>query len=295
MDNCYLPTADPDASGHPPELAPQALETWLAGLVERGMCATLVSIFLKLERMTDAPIHAAQRIAVLYRLMPAIRDLADDLPKDPPAAKPGYAREPQSLQQRLICLTVKNLKAALQGLDSVNGTEVPGRDAARLWAVQCQFEWLGRQILLCARWGRPWPRQTWQELHDLYAYWLDRLASGTRAAESQSTDSESFDAVQAYKRLLLVGLISASGASGLLAPAWSSLLDIWATESVLLEAGPESLATGSYLVELSFDSPPRKQTNVVDTLRRALVLRTPRQLEELLAEAAAGRPLYLPT
>jgi len=298
MENCYLTVTDPDVSRHLPELEPRHFEPWLLGLAGRGLCSALVMVFLKLERMADTPLEVSQRVAALYRLLPTIRDLADDLPQQPPIPVPrrrsSWGSE-LSLEQRLICLTVKNLKATLEGLDAVGGTHIPGREAARLWTVQSLFEWLGRQIELCARWGRPWPRQTWQEVHDLYAYWLDRLGSSSSARERVAIGDEDYDAVPVYKRLLLVGLIATSGAGALLGPAWAGRLDDWARESILLERGGESFARGSYLVELSLDSPPREQMSAADSVRRALILRPPKQLFSLLAEAAAGRPLYIPT
>lgn len=297
MENCYLPPTDPADCSHLRELESPVFNAWLTGLAARGLCGTLVSVFLKLGRMADSPVDVSQRLAALYRLMPTIQDLADDLPKQPPISQVGSVREGDnlSLEQRLICLTVKNLKATLEGLDSVSGTDVPGRDAARLWVVQCIFVWLGRQIELCARWDRPWPRQTWQELHDLYAYWIDRLRSATVAAGRLGMGDTKFDPIPVYTRLLLVGLIATSGAGALLVPAWASRLDQWVLDSSLQDSGSESLGSGSYLVELSLDSPPRKQLGATDSLRRALMLRPPRQLLELLDEAAAGRPLYIPS
>jgi hypothetical protein len=283
MDNCYQPDPEISSARLRREFESPAFDAWLERLTDRGLFQILIALMLKMERLVRAPLDGARRQAVMQRLVAVARDVADDLPRGSGHASAGQGQDqPLSLEQRLICLTFKNLKRTLEILDRSGGGGISQRDAARRWVLQELFTCLGRQIELGALWGRPWPPQTWQELHDLYAYCRARLGP---PGERQQPDG-GFDPETSYKRLLLMGLIAGQGATALLAPERTGRFAAWVDETELNDPTSYFGVLGAFLVECSRDVPPHRVSGALGPVERAWVLEAP---AELVAELSAIR------
>jgi hypothetical protein len=294
MENCYRTDRALQSEKDLRELESTAFAGWLSRLSGHGIGFMLVGLILKLERMVNAPVKPAQRLLLIHWLMPIVRDVAEELPKLPEPPPAGTAKgEPLSLEQRLMCLTVRNLKLALEGLDGADGVQVAGRDAARLWVLQALMECLGRQVELGIRWNKRWPRQTWQELHDLYAYYLDRVRPAVNRAEAGAIGGEGFDMELAYKRLLVIGLLAELGPTGMMRDPASERVAEWARQSQLRDATSETGSRGSFTVEMSSDAPPRRSQGAADTVRRTMILRLPPEPTAALEAVLKGKPAFL--
>ena len=274
------------------EFEPTAIDAWLARLSEHGRCQTLVSLVLKLERLAQVPLDGPRLLSILQRLTVMVRDVIDDLPRYPPLrSAPRHAAATLSFEQRLYLVTFKNLKRALEIFDRTRDGAID-RDAARAWLVGEMFACLGRQIEYGARHDRSWPPGSWQELHDLFEYFVNRMRAspdslthaGTRPAATPGADPET-----AYKRLLLIGLCAAHQADDLLAPDYAERLAGWALATELLDPRPYFGVFGNYLVEAASDTPPRLVPGAVGRVGRAWVLGLPPALRDALAGARAGR------
>jgi|UPI000364541C hypothetical protein len=289
MDNCYQlapPSEDAQACR---EFDSPAFDAWLERLSGQGLCQLLVSLLLKLERLAQVPVEGPRALAILQQLAIVLRDVADDLPKG--RLPPPDAAAPLSLEQRLCCIMFRNLKLTLERRDrSARGVPVDP-DAERAWLVAEMFDWLGRQIELGVVRGRTWPPHTWQELHDLFFYASNRMAAA-RPRMAQAADALSGDDPQtAYKRLLILGLYAEQGGDTLLGPDQAERLADWARASTLEDPGLYFGYLGTYLVEVSRDTPPRLVTGALGSATRAWVLRLP---ADLLSIIEANRKRFRP-
>jgi hypothetical protein len=275
MDNCYQPEPESNSEALCREFEAPVFEDWLERLSDRGLLPILIALVLKMERLVRAPLDGARRQAVTRRLVAIVRDVADDLPREVPRRGPTMpARDqPLSLEQRLICLTFKNLRRTLEIFDRSGGGGISHRDDARQWVLQELFTCLGRQIELGALWGRPWPAQTWQELHDLYSYCRGRLTFADRLNPEGGFDPET-----TYKRLLIMGLIVEQRATALLAPERAGQFAVWVEETELNDPGSYFGVLGTFLVESSRDCPPRRVAGALGAVNRAWVLALPPDL-----------------
>ncbi len=275
MHSCYQPDPEINSERLCREFEPPAFDDWLARLTDRGLFQILTALILKMERLVRAPLDGVRRQAIMRRLVAVARDVADDLPRGAPNGVAAATSDgPLSLEQRLICVTFKNLKRTLEVLDRSGGGGISQRDSARRWVLQELFTCLGRQIELGALWGRPWPFQTWQELHDLHAYCRARLGGATDRPDPDS----GFDAETAYKRLLLMGLIADQQAAVLLAPEQTGRFAAWVEETELNDPSSYFGVLGAFLVECSRDVPPRRVSGALGSVPRAWVLEPPAEL-----------------
>jgi hypothetical protein len=151
-------------------------------------------------------------------------------------------------------------------------------EAERAWLVGEMFDWLGRQIELGVLRGKTWPPHTWQELHDLYFYVNNRMpAARPRVAQAAGAYSGN-DPHTAYKRLLILGLYAEQGGDTLRGPDQAQRLADWARTSTLEDAGLYFGYLGTYLVEVSRDTPPRRLAGALGSANRAWVLLLPADL-----------------
>lgn len=281
---CYESGHESDTPGYQREFQSGIFEEWLDQLAIHGAGGMLMSLMLKLERFGKVQLEAPRCLGVMHRLMPVIRDLSDDLPKLH-ALTDGPVRAGSSafcLEQRLWCLTYRCLKRTLVGLDSSRRSVIRDRNRVRLWLLDSMFYALGRHLELSVLWGWPLPVNTWQEIHDLYAYFEGRLRDVSGFHEHVVQAEDEFDAQTAYKRLLLVGLLADQGASSLLvranANAQTDALSDWAREADLQDPSSYFGVIGTYLVEISRDKPPRLIPGALGSVSRAWVLQLPGEL-----------------
>jgi len=276
MDNCYQ-LASPSESAHADrEFDSPAFDAWLERLSGQGLCQMLVSLLLKLERLAQAPVESPRALVILRQLAIVLRDVADDLPKG--RLPPPDPAAPLCLEQRLCCVMFRNLKRTLERLDRSARGVLVNPDAERAWLVGEMFDWLGRQIELGVLRGNTWPPHTWQELHDLFFYVSNRMAAA-RPGMAQAAGAHAGDDPQtAYKRLLILGLCAEHGGAALLGLDQAQRLADWARASTLEDPGLYFGYLGTYLVEVSRDTPPRRLAGALGSANRAWVLRLPADL-----------------
>ncbi len=290
-ENCYQAPAPAIADVSAREFDPDAFDQWLGRLAGQGEAGILMSLLLKLERLQGAPLGVRRRLSVTRRLMAGIRDLRDFLPR---TRGPGCEQSGAlGLEQRLWCLGFRNLKQTLDALDGAQGVEVADRDHYRLRLVRDLLACLARQIKLWALWGWPLPPGTWQQAHDLHAYYTGRL-QGADAADPGRHPGREPAIETAYKRLLLIGIMAGPQARSLLARACAEgpggRLDGWARGCMLQDPKSHVGVIGCYLVEASRDEAPRWIAGALEAVERSWVLRPPADLLAVLEADRMGRP-----
>jgi hypothetical protein len=235
------------------------MRAWLAELRRSSLQEAVARLVVKLDIVSRVAMPAAERLDTLRQIRnPLLRAVAV-MPK-PGGAEPSRNRDGADgllLEQRLYCLMIKNLKQVLRDLDESDrqlGAETVRR---RRSAVRDLFRFLGTQIELNLYWGQPLPPHTWRELHDLYAYCVERgfavTDSKIRRIHSGGRDPE-----WEYKRLLLLGL------AGRLVRhrTWNDFvrnkIASWVADTKLERADAFIGETGLYVVDTTKDLPPRQ-------------------------------------
>ncbi len=284
--NCYEREPQSESTGTTRTFDPETFESWLADLSERGAPGMLVSLVLKLEQLRRGALDVRRRLDVNLRLLPVVKNLAEDLPKPGPDQLDLRVKESGpptlTLEQRLWCQMFSNLQRALDDLDSARGSAVRDRDWARLWLLEALLHCLGRQLELGLGRGWPLPSGTWQRAHDLYAYFLARVAEIPKFADPAEWTEAGLDVQTAYKRLLVLGLLGQRGPERPLVDPETGrppeVLVDWARRSKLQDPSLYFGVLGTYLVETSRDEPPRRVPGALGIVDRAWVLRPAKEL-----------------
>ena len=175
-----------------------------------------------------------------------------------------------------------NLQRALNDLDRARGSAVRDRNWARLWLLEAMLHCLGRQLELGLGRGWPLPPGTWQRAHDLYAYFMGRVAEAPRLEDLAQRPEVGLDVQTAYKRLLVLGVLGQQGPKRrLLDPGTGrppEVLADWARRSKLQDPSIYFGVLGTYLVDISRDEPPRLVPGALGLVGRAWVLRPDKEL-----------------
>lgn len=283
---CYALQTPVESPAGARAFEPQAFDPWLTSLAGRGAAGMLVNLVLKLQELGRVSLSVPCRLEVNLRLLPVVKDLADELPKPPFGRHGPQGSEPLTLEQRLWCQVFSNLQRTLRDLDSAHGAEVHDRDWARLWLLEGLLHCLGRQLELSLGGRGSLPPGTWQSAHDLSAYYSGRVAEAPRLRDLAERTGGEFDITTAYKRLLVLSLLDQQGPPDLLVdPETGQVPEVvgdWAQRSKLQEPSLYFGVLGTYLVEISRDEPPRRVPGALGSVERAWVLRVPRDLLTLL-------------
>jgi len=241
-----------------------------------------------LDRLDGEDREPRQRIRALATLTRPVLAMVKVLSRleamEPEPNVSGLTPFPNSAQ-RLIERMCRNLEHLLVDLDRRRFLTEPGRDADRHWTIRQLFAFLGLQIERAVLSAQPCPPRTWQCLHDLFEYLMERggLVLGTGRADIGT----GFDPETAYKRLLIVGLCpSLQGMRRLDGPIANQIMR-WAIESHLAEPVGRLGEYGLIAVEVSRDEPPRFREQPANDPWRGWVLDPP---ADLLAFAGFRRP-----
>lgn len=240
-----------------------------------------------LDQLDGAELPPHQRVRALRNirrpLLGMVQALSrlEDLASDPKVSALSPSPTPA---QRLLERMCRNLDHLLLTLDRRRFRGGPTDDADRRWTIRQLFVFLGHQIEYGILGGLPWPPRTWQRLHDLFEYLIERrdLELGTA---NWDTDS-GFDPETAYKRLLLIGLCSPPTAARRLEGENADDLTRWAGKTRLVEPAGRLGEYGLLVVETSQDGPPRFREQPADDPWRGWVLEPP---AEFLAFAGIER------
>jgi hypothetical protein len=225
------------------------------------------------------------RYRMLRALKGAVLQVASVLPKGQPAS--GTTLGGLSLEQRLYDAMMCNCKRLLQNMDRVRYGYGEAGERHRYWAIRNSFRFIGRQVIYAVQHGRPWPKGLWQDLHDLYVYLVVRGQHGETRITSGGRD---FDPEQAYKRLLVVGLVADLVDRRRLDGSVLARLGPIADKCSLVEPDVRLGEHGLTLVEVSCDRHTRLKTERLEDPFRGWVLQTPADLEILLLNLDPFQP-----
>lgn len=241
-----------------------------------------------LDQLDGEELTPRQRVRALRSLKRPLLEMVRVLSR-PDAREPDpkvSALEPSPTSaQRLIERMCRNLDHLLLTLDRRRYQASPADQVDRRWTIRQLFVFLGHQIELGVLRARPWPPGTWQRLHDLFEYLIER--QGLQVGRCDAMLGRGFHPEIAYKRLLLLGLFPPFKGAEQLEDVVANRLTPWAAQSRL--AAPEG-HLGEYgliVVETSRDGPPRYRERPVNDPWRGWVLEPP---GEFLDFAGIRRP-----
>lgn len=248
-------------------------------------------LLLTLEPLARAAPEAQTHYQMLRAIKAAVLGVSAVLPKPrlstrPPAGGSGQGSAPSltpglTVEQRLYQAMANNCVQLLHSLDRGQGGYSDRQARRREWAIRNGFRFLGRQVLYALHTGRDWPAGTWQSLHELFVYLVMRGHVRLHGA-AQALAEEDFNAEWAYKRLLMMGLLSETVAPGRVDAASIDGLRVLAKDARLVESDG---LVGEYkliLVEVGRDRPPRLRLGCLDDPFRGWVLRVPDQFDSLV-------------
>jgi hypothetical protein len=272
----------------PFDAGPDVLDQWIQGLRKGGVRHAAPALILALEKLRQTEIPPKQRLWLLRLLKAPLLKTCTGLPKPWSARRDHHASRGLSLEQRLYRLMFQGLEQALHQLDRSQFLLDEQQMHRRNWAIRNLFRFFQRQIRYAALWEpSPIPDNAWRDLHELYVYLTMR-----REAEDVSRavpHGDTLDPELEYKQLLLFGLAASLSASVARSGVLTEGLPRWARETILEE--PEAAQGGRdlFLVEISEDSPPRRQTGPLDHRFRGWVLVPPAAFVHHLDEANGQR------
>ncbi|MGE5152491.1 MAG: hypothetical protein ACM3ST_00610 [Bdellovibrio bacteriovorus] len=276
-------TQTAEADRHPSvDLGCTDLQDPSEGRWVRSQLPLLYKILDQLDRDNLTP---RQRIRALQNLKRPVLEMVGALSRteatesDPKVSPLSPSPTPA---QRLIERMCRNLDHLLLTLDRRRFHGGRTDDEARRWTIRHLFAYLGHQIEYGLLRSHPWPDRTWQRLHDLFEYLIERRDLGLDAGSWGNR----FDPETAYKRLLLLSLcLRLAGARRLDRDTIQSLTR-WASQTRLVEPAGRLGEYGLLIVETSLDRPPRYRAQPADDPWRGWVLEPP---PEFLAFAGIRR------
>lgn len=251
----------------------------------KGQLPLFLKILDQLDREEVPPRHRIQAIRSLRRpLLGMVRALYRQEVREPDPKVASLSPSPTPAQ-RLLERMCRNLDHLLLALDRRRFRGDDSDAADRRWTIHQLFRFLGYQVEYGILGDRPWPARTWQRLHDLFEYLIERgdLEPGNPCSESR----KGFDPETAYKRLLLLSLAPRLRGTGRLDPATSEDLAAWGERTRLVEPAGRLGDYGLLVVESSRDAPARFRPQPADDPWRGWVLEPP---TEFLAFAGIERP-----
>lgn len=289
--SCYSLEEEPSALGEGDDLSLDAVRAWLGEVRGQSLRNALPRFMIKLERMSKTALPATRRLELLQELKRPLLKLAAGLPK-PLGGRQGEAKG-LTVEQRLYCLMVKNLKQGMQDLDRSADAFSAGVEKRRRWALRNLYRFLGRQIEYGLFWKRPLPAGTWLEIHDLHSYASLRVfvRPSNGAKRSGRTD---FDPQEEYQRLLLLGVAARVLEQTRLSAIFLDEMPYWAARTRLAEPDPYVGEYGLYVVEISRDEPPRLLPGALTETFRGWVMQPAQGFLAYMDALERGEHAYAP-
>jgi hypothetical protein len=255
--------------------SPDTVVARLESLRKYDLHQALPLLMLELDRILKAEIGSETRLYLMQCVKKPVLKALGSLPKPVRAETRGDDDAPigLTLEQRLVLLMTRNLRQALYELDRENGSMLVEDDGERNWLLQQTFRFIGRQIRYGIDWDRPWPKHSWQDLHDLFVYLVVRGTVPLDSGFTVAVFDDDFDAQIEYKRLLLLGLADRLTDRRCRTGDFYHMLKRWAADSRLVE--PERVLGDSDVikVEVTRDEPPRLRDRPLKDSFRGWVLR----------------------
>jgi hypothetical protein len=272
----------------PFDAGPESLDQWIQGLRRGGVRHAAPALILALERLRQTEIPARQRLRLLSLLKSPLLKTCTGLPKPWSASRGRRAGRGVTLEQRLYRLMFQCLEQALHQLDRSQFLLDEQQMHRRHWAIRNLFRFFQRQIRYAALWEAPIPANAWRDLHELYAYLKMRPEPPAGDAPQADQTGDALDPELDYKQLLLFGLAASLSGSAARSGALTQGLPHWARETLLEDPEAMQGSRDPFLVEISEDFPPRRQSGQLDRSFRGWVLVPPPAYLERLDEAIRG-------
>jgi len=232
---------------------------------------SVVKLIVKLEQLAKVGVSVSRRIHLLREVDTKIGQVeARRASKDGGADKQAEPPKGLSIEHRIYCLMVTNLKLALVGLDQSLKARARASATDRPWLIRRLFKYFAKSIELSMTADRPWVPGVWCELHELYYYLISRQDAGID--ETRELPDETFDPEREYKRLLLVGLVRQINKMADRMPELMARLPDWAEQTRLKDPRIHEGTFDVYLVEIPKDVPARKCPDVVQATSSAWIL-----------------------
>lgn len=257
------------------DLSEAAVRARLHALRRLELPQALPRLLLELDRILHGQLSFEQRVVLLQSIKKPVLKAAAGLPKPTDERNGGAKRVPagMTLEQRLLLMMTRNLRHALYEIDRSQSSLLVEDDDDRVWVLLQVFRFIGRQIRYGIDWDRPWPKHTWQDLHDLFVYLVVRGSVQVNSGFAVASFDDEFDAEIEYKRLLLLGLADRLTDRRSHTADFFHMLKRWAVDSRLME--PErALGQAQVIkVEVIRDEPPRLREAKLTESFRGWVLR----------------------
>jgi hypothetical protein len=264
------------------------LDQWIQGLRSGGVRSAAPALILALEKLRQSEIPANQRLWLLRLLKAPLLKTCTGLPKPWSASRGRPVSRQMSLEQRLYRLMFQCLEQALHQLDRSEFLLDDQQRHRRHWAIRNLFRFFQRQIRYAALWETPVPKNAWRDLHELYVYLRMRRDPLADVAPEPDPIDDGLDPEADYRQLLLFGLAASLSSSGSRSGMLTEGLHRWARETRLEEPEAMQGERDLFLVEISADSPPRRQPGPLDRSFRGWVLLPPTAYIERLDRLVGG-------
>jgi len=271
-----------------PESAASEICGRIQALRNHSLKQALPALMLELERIARDPLEVADRVLVMRCIKKPVLKAAAGLPKPRKGSTELGGASAITLEQRLLLLMTYNLRKALHDIDRAPGNRYENDDTDRLWVLHQLFRFFSRQIRYGIDWDRPWPPNTWRDLHDLFVYLVVRGMVQLNTDFSVSVFGEDFDAEIEYKRALLFGLVDRLTQRRACTEDVARFLKLWASESRLQNPNTLLGQSGLIKVEVTRDEPPCVQEGELTEAFRGWVLHPPAEFRDYVARVNAS-------
>jgi len=244
----------------------------LRALDDRQVLPELVLI---LEQLPHSRLDVQDRFHALRKLQRTVLQVAAAMTPRRISPRPGGSRHTGlSLEQRLYAGMANNCGHLLHELDHGQGFFSEEHAPGRAWAIRIALRFYSRELLYAVKTGRAWPVGAWLALHDLFVYLVMRGSVRLHAASATLVEGE-FDPELAYKRLLLIGLVTELCGCERMSAALVAQLRALAPDARLVASDGLVGEFGLILVDVGLDRPPQLKVGSLDDPFRGWVLRVP--------------------
>lgn len=267
----------PGTDSTSPDPVVAELLAWAGRLPSMPLHRAVAELIVRLERLHRSSLDLDTRFRMLRTFKGVMLRVVSGLPQNLLAG--ASSSNVLTLEQRLYDAMVRNCKRVLQDVDRDRYGDRDVSQRRRHWLVRNSFRFIGRQVLYAVRHRRAWPKGLWQDLHDLYVYLVVRGQYGETQVRS---DDREFHPMQAYKRLLVLGLVADLADHRGIDDSVLARLGAIADRCCLVEPEVMFGEHGLNLVEVSCDRPVRVKSGRLEDPFRGWVLQAPADLEILL-------------
>jgi hypothetical protein len=228
---------------------------WLTAQRARSLCDVLPALILRLDRLAEMELEPEVLLELMRLYKRPVLKACAALPNPDPRLPCGGFDKAAGLtsEQRLDRLMRINLNRLFQDLDRRRYRCAAATEENRHWVLRNLFKFMRRQVRYAMLAQRACPRQTWQDLHDLFVYLVIRGNVQLDTGVEVDLFDDGFEAETEYKRLLLLGHAQQLGLAGQAALDLLPRLREWSRKSRLSDPGVHLGHLDLLLVEVAQD------------------------------------------